>query len=174
MDAPGIHCGNLRQQLQLGSDYFKTTQHQHTTSPDVERMEKHQIFHMASYLLDVICARNIFTGMNLSWHVAELPMHVYFSILWENRYKRSYALICDEFIARVYFILFKKECPRLTKATKKMISKVGHWYLEETTTYIRVFGATGAPHLLPFMSQTGSLWGKFVIKPFCKAIMPLW
>jgi hypothetical protein len=30
-----------------------------------------------------------------------------------------------------------------------MISKVGHWYLEETTTYIRVFGATGTPHLLP-------------------------
>jgi hypothetical protein len=70
-------------------------------------------------------------------------------ILWENRYKIYYALICDEFIARFYFILFKKECPRLMDTTKKMISKVGHWYLEETTTYIRVFGATGAPHLLP-------------------------
>jgi hypothetical protein len=33
--------------------------------------------------------------------------------------------------------------------TKKMISKVGHWYLEETTTYIRVFEDTNAPHLLP-------------------------
>jgi hypothetical protein len=106
-------------------------------------------FHMASYLLDVICARNVFTGMNLSWHVAELPVHVYFNILWENRYKKSYALICDEFIARVYFIIFKKECPRLSVAAKKMISKVGHWYLDETTTYIRVFGATDAPHLLP-------------------------
>jgi hypothetical protein len=30
------------------------------------------IFYMASYLLDVICARNIFAGMNLSWHVVEL------------------------------------------------------------------------------------------------------
>jgi hypothetical protein len=30
-----------------------------------------------------------------------------------------------------------------------MILKVGHWYLDETTTYIRVFKATGAPHLLP-------------------------
>jgi hypothetical protein len=27
---------------------------------------------MASYLLDVMCARNAFAGMNLSWHVAEL------------------------------------------------------------------------------------------------------
>jgi hypothetical protein len=106
-------------------------------------------FNMTSYLLDVIYARNVFTGMNLRWHVAEIPMHVYLNILWENRYKRSYTLICDEFIARVYFILFKKEFPRLTIKAKKMISKVGHWYLEETTTYIRLFGAMTAPQLLP-------------------------
>jgi hypothetical protein len=104
---------------------------------------------MASYLLDVMCARNVFVDMNLSWHVAELPVHVYFNVLWENKYKKSYSLICDEFIARIYFILFKKECPRLSVAAKKMISKVGHWYLDERATYIRVFGATGAPHLLP-------------------------
>jgi hypothetical protein len=69
--------------------------------------------------------------------------------MWENRYKRSYALICDEFIDRVYFILFKKECPRLMTTIKKMISKLGHLYLEETTTYIRVSGANGTQHLLP-------------------------
>jgi hypothetical protein len=104
---------------------------------------------MASYLLDVICARNVFVGMNLSWHISELLVHVYFNVLWENRYKKSYSLICDEFIARIHFILFKKECPRLSVAVKKVIEKVGHWYLDERDTYIRVFGATGAPHLLP-------------------------
>jgi hypothetical protein len=91
---------------------------------------------MASYLLDVICTRNVFTTMDLSWNVSELLVHVYFIIMWENRNKKSYALICDEFIARVYFIIFKKECPRLSSVDKQMISKVGHWYLEETTTYI--------------------------------------
>jgi hypothetical protein len=96
------------------------------------------------------CAPETFSsGMNLSWHVTELLVHVYFNILWENRYKKSYSLICDEFIAQIYFILFKKECPRLSVAAKKMISKVGHWYLDEHDTYIRVFGATRAPHLLP-------------------------
>jgi hypothetical protein len=30
-----------------------------------------------------------------------------------------------------------------------MISKVGHWYLDERDTYIMVFGATRAPHILP-------------------------
>jgi hypothetical protein len=50
-------------------------------------------FYMASYFLDVMCARNVFAGMNLSWHVAELSIHVYFSMLWENKYKKSYSLI---------------------------------------------------------------------------------
>jgi hypothetical protein len=87
--------------------------------------------------------------MNLSWHVAKLSIHVYFNILWDNRYKKSYSLICNEFITCIYFILFKKECLRLSVVAKKMISKVVHWYLDEHDTYIWVFGATEAPHILP-------------------------
>jgi hypothetical protein len=78
----------------------------------------------------------------------EIPIHVYFSILWENRYKKSYTLICDEFIALINFIVFKKECPRLSATAKKIVAKVGHWYLDEHSTYIMVFGATGALNLL--------------------------
>jgi hypothetical protein len=74
---------------------------------------------------------------------------VYFNILWENRYKNYYSLICDEFIAHIHFILFEKECLRLSAAAKKMIAKIVHSYLDERDTYIRVFGATRAPHLLP-------------------------
>jgi hypothetical protein len=83
-------------------------------------------FYMDSHLLDVMCTKNIFVGMNLRWHVIELPVHVYFSILWENKYKKSYYLIYDEFIASIYFILFKKECLRLSAVAKNIISKVIH------------------------------------------------
>jgi hypothetical protein len=65
-------------------------------------------FYMALYLVNVICTRNVFININLSWNVAKLPVHVYFSILWENMYKKSYVLICDEFITRIHFIIFKK------------------------------------------------------------------
>jgi hypothetical protein len=104
---------------------------------------------MASYLLDIIYARNIFAGMNLSWHIEKLHVHVYFSILWENRYKILCAMICDGFISRIYLITFRKECLRILVAAKYIITKVGHWYFEETSTYIRMFKATSAPHLLP-------------------------
>ena len=60
-------------------------------------------FYMASYLLDVMCAINVFVGMNMRWHVAELLVHVYFNMLWENMYKKYYSLICDEFIAIIVF-----------------------------------------------------------------------
>jgi hypothetical protein len=97
---------------------------------------------MALYFLDVMCAKNIFVGMNLRWHVAELPVHVYFSVLWENRYKNSYSLICDQFIVRIYFILFKKECLRLSAMSTE------------------VFGATNAPHLLPAHVLDGLVVGE--------------
>jgi hypothetical protein len=119
---------------------------------------------MASYLLDFMCARNVFVDMNLSSHTSELPVHVYFSILWENRYKKSYSLIWDEFIAGIHFILFKKECPRLSTATKKVIEKVGHWYLDEHDTYIRVFEAIGAPHLLPAHVPDRLVFGEIFYK----------
>jgi hypothetical protein len=64
--------------------------------------------YMALYLLDIICTRNTFVGMNLNWHSLELEAHVYFNILWENRYKKSYVVICDQFIAWIYFFLFSK------------------------------------------------------------------
>ena len=64
-------------------------------------------------------------------------------------YKKSYTLICDEFIARIHFIVFKKECLRLATTAKKMVEKVGQWYMDECSTYIRMFRAIKAPHLLP-------------------------
>jgi hypothetical protein len=69
--------------------------------------------------------------MNLNWHSSELAVHVYFNILWENRYKKSYVVICDHFIAHIYFFLFRKEFPRLLDEAKKVIAKIGHWYLDE-------------------------------------------
>jgi hypothetical protein len=117
-------------------------------------------FYMVSYLLDVICARNIFASMNLSWDISELPVHVYFNILWENKYNKSYSLICDEFLARVYFLIFRKYFPRIFVAAKRIIEKVAHWYFEETSTYIRVFRATDASLLLPVHVQDRLILGE--------------
>jgi hypothetical protein len=45
---------------------------------------------------------------------------------------------------------------------KKVISKIGHWYLDEHDTYIKVLRATGAPHLLPT-----HVLGRLVVGEIC-------
>jgi hypothetical protein len=62
---------------------------------------------------------------------SELVVHVYYNILGENRYKKSYVVICDHFIAPIYFLLFKREFPRLSDEAKKVIVKIVHWYLDK-------------------------------------------
>jgi hypothetical protein len=39
--------------------------------------------------------------------------------------------------------------PNAYRSSQENDSKVGHWYLEETTTYIRLFGAMDTQHLIP-------------------------
>jgi hypothetical protein len=130
LDASSLYNIHFRHELQLGCHHLQIVEHLHKTSLDVKEGETLS-FYMASYLLDAICARNVFSGMNLNWHSYELSFHVYFNILWENRYKKSHSLFCDQFIARIYFLLFNKECPRLSDEENMVISKVGHWYLDE-------------------------------------------
>jgi hypothetical protein len=79
---------------------------------------------MASYLLDAICTRNMFTGLRFSSDVSEFPAHVYFSVLWENRYKKSYTTIYDGFLARVYSLIFKKNYLRLSDVARNVISRI--------------------------------------------------
>jgi len=54
------------------------------TLGSVTEGRKAPTFYMASYMFDVMCARNVFASMNLKWHAAELQVHVYLNILWEN------------------------------------------------------------------------------------------
>jgi hypothetical protein len=142
MDAFGIHSCNRGEKLQLGSDNLKTIKNLCTIVLDSEGRRGTNFLHGLVPVRCHVC-------MNLRWHVAGLPVHIYFSVLWENKYKKYYKLICDEFINYIYFIIFEKEFPRLSSTTKKMIAKVGHWYLDEHSTYIEVFVTTRAPHLLP-------------------------
>jgi hypothetical protein len=62
-------------------------------------------FYMASYLLDINSARNAFVGMKLNWHPSEPEVHVHYSILWENRYKKSYVVISSFGATRVPHLL---------------------------------------------------------------------
>ena len=104
---------------------------------------------MVYLLLDTLCDYSDFLGFSVSWQISEPYVHVYFNMLWKNKYKIYYAQICDFFMYRVYSLILGWKCPRLSKHPKKIMACIRNWYLEEKHTYLWIFGATNPPHLRP-------------------------
>jgi hypothetical protein len=74
----------------------------------LKKFRKEHKLDMASYLLDVMCARKEYPS--LGWkRTPSLPsIHVYGKMLWENRYREDYDRICDGLFSPIYQILFGK------------------------------------------------------------------
>ena len=53
-----------------------------------ETHPKGTTFYFSAYLMDVLCASNLFLGMKWAWTPQSPPIHLYCKELWkENRYK---------------------------------------------------------------------------------------
>jgi hypothetical protein len=78
------------------------------------------------------------------------PIHVYCSKLWECNFKMYFYNICDNFMAPLLYIMsIDRPTLRLSKEVIETIKDIGDWYMEKHYAYIRIFGCTSAPHLLP-------------------------
>lgn len=130
-------------------------------------------FYMSSYLIYIVCAAaNHFPGMGWKWAPTEPPVQVYCQDLWEHKYIRHYTRICDHFMAPLYTMIFCKPAPRLSEEAIQVVSMIRDWYVNEDSTYIRIYGATKAPHLLPRYSQTDWSSGRLLIKQFYMVSIP--
>jgi hypothetical protein len=74
---------------------------------DIERENKLFVeilpnFYMDSCLLSIICASKHFSRLHWSWTIVGSPIHMYCQGLWENKYNRYDAQLCDFFIAPLY------------------------------------------------------------------------
>ena len=47
-------------------------------------------FYMSSYLLDVMFASQEYPSLGWKWKLDLLSIHVYYKMLWENKYKEDY------------------------------------------------------------------------------------
>jgi hypothetical protein len=75
-------------------------------------------------------------------------MHVFFQVLWEYKYKKICVEICNHFLVRLYYVIFREECSRLSNDAKGLIKHIGSLYVQESYMYIRIFSTTGPPYLL--------------------------
>ena len=61
--------------------------------------------------MDVVCASFTFPATNWNWTRENPPIHIMYSILWEDNYRQHTYDICDNFINAVHFAIFKKNAP---------------------------------------------------------------
>ena len=53
-----------------------------------------------------MCASREYISLGWRWNPDLLSIHVYCKMLWENKYKEDYELICNELFTTIYRIVF--------------------------------------------------------------------
>lgn len=61
----------------------------------------------------------------------------------------QYARICDHVFTLFYELILYKLAPILFKESMQVISTIGYWYVNEDSTYLKIYETTKASHLLP-------------------------
>ena len=104
---------------------------------------------MSSYLLDVMCASQEYDSLGWRWNADLSSIHVYCKMLWENKFKEDYELMCNGLFATIYQILFGEEASCLSPEGQRIVKEYGNGYMTPDKVYIRIESSTKAPHWLP-------------------------
>ena len=76
-------------------------------------------------------------------------MYTGYKLFWVHKYYSHYKEICEHFIMPLYTLIFMTECNCMSKEAFKVIEEHGSYYLTEEGMYIRMYGCSRAPSLLP-------------------------
>jgi hypothetical protein len=107
-------------------------------------------FYMSAYIMDAICFMTPFPLMNWSWNTTCLePIHEYHSELWEENAKKLFYEICHFVVIPMHKMFFGCDPPRISEAVANNLKPIADWFIEESFSYIRVYGCSIPPHALP-------------------------
>ena len=111
--------------------------------------QKKSEFYMSSILIDCIKCTQSFLALRCNWERDRTPMYTTNIFLWAHKYYRYYKEIYKHFIMPVYTLIFLTECNCMSKEAFKVIEGFEYYYLTEEGLYIRMYGGSKAPSLLP-------------------------
>jgi hypothetical protein len=105
---------------------------------------------MSTYIMDTICFMTQFPLMNWSWNITCLePIHEYHSKLWEENTKKLFYKICHFVVIPMHKMCFGYDPPCVSETVSKNLKEITDWFIEESFSYIRVYGCSIPPHALP-------------------------
>jgi hypothetical protein len=118
-------------------------------------------FYMSTYIMDAIFCITPFPLMKWSWNITCLePIHEYHSELWEEKAKKLFYEIYHFVVIPMHKMFFGCDPPCISETVSKNLKAIADWFIEESFSYIRVYGCSIPPHALPNSSQTGWCVGK--------------
>ena len=71
-----------------------------------------------------MCASREYPSLGWKWKSDLLLIHVYDKMIWENKYKEDYELICNGLSSIIYQVLFGEEAPCLSLEGKKLLKNM--------------------------------------------------
>ena len=90
----------------------------------LKKVQKKHQFYMSLYILYVMCASREYPYLSWRWKPNLLSIHVYYKMLWENKYNEDYQWISNDLFSPIYWVLFGKEEPRLSLEGKKYFKSI--------------------------------------------------
>jgi hypothetical protein len=91
-----------------------------------------------------------FPLMKWSWNITCLePIHEYHSEPWEENTKKLFYEICHFVVIPMHKMFFSCDPPHISETVSKNLKPIEEWFIEESFSYIRVYGCSIPPHALP-------------------------
>ena len=107
-------------------------------------------FYFSAYIMDAIYFYTKFPIMGWKWTLQDpYPIHLNHKQISESHYIPHFYKICHGVILPLHQFIFNKKAPMFSKEVATDLLVVGKYFVEEWFTYIRVFGSTMNPHVLP-------------------------
>jgi len=100
--------------------------------------------------MDAICFFTTFQTMGWKWTLQDpYPIHLSHKNIWELHCIPHFYKIFHVVVLPLHQIIFNKKAPRFSQEAATHLLTVGKYFIEEWFTYIRAFGITSDPHVLP-------------------------
>ena len=104
---------------------------------------------MSSFLIDCILCTQPFPTLKCQWDKTKTPVYAAYQLFWAHKYFNHYKSICEDFIMPLYRLIFLSKCDFMLEETLTIVQDNGHYYLTEEGLYLRMFGGSRDPSLLP-------------------------
>ena len=96
----------------------------------------HANIYMYAYVLDALCARQEFSGLEWAWSMTETIVNTYFKFLSECSFKGVITWLYDHFVVPVYKMIFKQDPPCMSKEAMEALIGIADWYGSPFDTFI--------------------------------------